>query len=161
MGVLRYLGYKKIARQLLEKPKYVSQVIYLPIKNDKNRTALHIAATHGHKGVAKLLALYYPAGCEQVDSEGNNAIHLFMSQKRHFLNLLCVRWFCTRALLNGKNGAGQTPLHLLVDLRMDHGTDFIMSDKVDKMALNQHNLTATDIASSSIDSHGKRVCNSI
>ncbi|XP_034686558.1 uncharacterized protein LOC117915100 [Vitis riparia] len=79
-----------------------------------------------------------------------------MSQRRHFLKLFCVRWFRARGLLNGKNERGQTPLHLLADFQMDHGTDFIMSQKVDKMALNEDNLTATDIISSAKDSLGRQ-----
>ncbi|RVW92295.1 Ankyrin repeat-containing protein ITN1 [Vitis vinifera] len=124
-----YLGYTSIARQLLDKSEHESQVIYLGIKEFDNMTALHIAASRGHKGVAKLLASSYPDCCEQVDDKGNNAIHLFMSQRRHFLKLFCVRWFRARGLLNGKNERGQTPLHLLADFQMDHGTDFIMSQK--------------------------------
>ncbi|RVW72846.1 Ankyrin repeat-containing protein ITN1 [Vitis vinifera] len=106
---------------LLDKSEYESQVIYLGIKEFDNMTALHIAASRGHKGVAKLLASCYPDCCEQVDDKGNNAIHLFMSQRRHFLKLFCVRWFRARGLLNGKNERGQTPLHLLADFQMDHG----------------------------------------
>ena len=152
-----YLGYTSIARQLLDKSETESQVIYYRTKDESKKTALHIAASRGHKGVAKLLALYYPDCCEQVDDKGNNAIHLFMSQRRHFLKLFCVRWFRARGLLNGKNERGQTPLHLLADFQMDHGTDFIMSQKVDKMALNEDNLTATDIISSAKDSLGRQV----
>ena len=152
-----YLGYTSIARQLLDKSEHESQVIYLGIKEFDNMTALHIAASRGHKGVAKLLASSYPDCCEQVDDTGNNAIHLFMSQRRHFLKLFCARWFRARGLLNGKNKMGQTPLHLLADFQMDHGTDFIMSQKVDKMALNEDNLTATDIISSAKDSLGRQV----
>ncbi|KAL6344458.1 hypothetical protein AAG906_039714 [Vitis piasezkii] len=118
-----------LRRGLLDKSEYESQVIYLGIKEFDNMTALHIAACRGHKGVAKLLASCYPDCCEQVDDKGNNAIHLFMSQRRHFLKLFCVRWFRARGLLNGKNKMGQTPLHLLADFQMDHGTDFIMSQK--------------------------------
>ncbi|KAJ9701401.1 hypothetical protein PVL29_006655 [Vitis rotundifolia] len=151
-----YLGYTSIARQLLDKSEYESQVIYLGIKDVDNMTALHIAASRGHKGVAKLLASYYPDCCEQVDDKGNNAIHLFMSQRRHFLKLFYARWFRARGLLNGKNKMGQTPLHLLADFQMDHGTDFIMSQRVDKMALNEQNLTATDIISSAKDSLGRQ-----
>ncbi|RVW26965.1 Ankyrin repeat-containing protein [Vitis vinifera] len=104
-----YLGYTSIARQLLDKSEHESQVIYLGIKEFDNMTALHIAASRGHKGVAKLLASSYPDCCEQVDDK---AIMLF--------------------------------------------TYFIMSQKVDKMALNEDNLTATDIISSAKDSLGRQ-----
>lgn len=151
-----YLGYTSIARQLVDQPES-SEVVYFGIKDDNNKTALHIAASRGHKGVARLLASRYPDCCEQVDDNGNNAIHLFMSQRHHFLKLFCVRWFRARGLLNGKNDMGQTPLHLLAEFQMDHGTDFILSERVDKMALNKDDLTATDIISSAKDSLGRQV----
>ena len=129
-----YLDYVSIMRQLLDKSD--KSVVYLRVKNDDNKTALHIAATRGNKRTAKLLVSRYPDCCEQVDINGNNALHLFMMQKRFFIrSLLNIRWMNVGAIINEKNVEGrQTPLHLLTHSQLRFPS-FIRNKKVDKMAL--------------------------
>ncbi|WJZ88079.1 hypothetical protein VitviT2T_007411 [Vitis vinifera] len=150
-----YLGYVPIARQLLHKSD--RSVVYLRVKNDDNKTALHIAATRGNRITAKLLVSYYPDCCEQVDINGNNALHLFMMQKRFFIrSLLNIRWMNVGALINEKNVEGQTPLHLLAHSQARSDCTFIRDKKVDKMALNSQNLTAVDVILLAEDLFGQK-----
>ncbi|XP_034686727.1 protein ACCELERATED CELL DEATH 6-like [Vitis riparia] len=60
------------------------------------------------------------------------------------------------ALINEKNVEGQTPLHLLADSQLRFRSDYIRNKKVDKMALNNQNLTALDIISSTEDLFGRK-----
>ena len=155
-----YLGYVPIARQLLHKSD--RSVVYLRVKNDDNKTALHIAATRGNRITAKLLVSYYPDCCEQVDINGNNALHLFMMQKRFFIrSLLNIRWMNVGALINEKNVEGQTPLHLLAHSQARSDCTFIRDKKVDKMALNSQNLTAVDVILLAEDLFGQKVSLSV
>ena len=153
-----YLGYVPIARQLLHKSD--RSVVYLRVKNDDNKTALHIAATRGNGITAKLLVSYYPDCCEQVDINGNNALHLFMMQRRIFISLLKIPWMNVGALINEKNVEGQTPLHLLAHSQL-RCRSFILKKEVDKMALNNQNSTALDVILLAEDLFGKKVSMSV
>ncbi|KAL6312988.1 hypothetical protein AAG906_012387 [Vitis piasezkii] len=149
-----YLGYVSIMRQLLDKSD--KSVVYLRVKNDDNKTALHIAATRGNRITAKLLVSRYPDCCEQVDVNGNNVVHLFMMQRRLFKSFLKIPSMNVRALMNEKNAEGQTPLHLLAHSQLRFRPSYIKSKKVDKMALNNQNLTALDVISSAEDLSGHK-----
>ncbi|CBI31377.3 unnamed protein product, partial [Vitis vinifera] len=149
-----YLDYVSIMRQLLDKSD--KSVVYLRVKNDDNKTALHIAATRGNKRTAKLLVSRYPDCCEQVDINGNNALHLFMMQRRFFISLLKIPWMNVGALINEKNAEGQTPLHLLAHSQLRYRPAYIKNKKVDKMILNSQNLTAMDVISSAEDLYGHK-----
>ncbi|XP_034686600.1 ankyrin repeat-containing protein DDB_G0279043-like [Vitis riparia] len=148
-----YFGYVSIARQLLDKSEEF--VVYLPVKNDDNKTTLLIAATHGNRSVMRLL-VSYPDCCEQVDVKGNNALHLFMMQKEVIHGLLKIPSLNVRALINGKNVEGQTPLHLFAHSQLKYRLAYLKNKKVDKMALNNQNLTALDIISSAKDLFGRK-----
>ena len=155
-----YLGYVSIVRQLLDESDRF--VVYLRVKNDDNKTALHIAATHGNIWVMKLLVSHYPDCCEQVDVNGNNALHLFMVQRRFLIkSLLNIPWMNVRALINEKNVEGQTPLHMLAHSQTRSGWTFIKDKKVDKMALNSQNLTAVDLILLAEDLFGQKVSLSV
>ncbi|KAJ9701419.1 hypothetical protein PVL29_006670 [Vitis rotundifolia] len=149
-----YLGYGSIVRQLLDKSDRF--VVYLRVKNDDNKTALHIAATRGNKITAKLLVSRYPDCCEQVDINGNNALHLFMMQRGFFKSLLKIPWMNVGALINEKNVEGQTPLHLLAHSQLRYRPGYIKNKKVDKMILNNQNLTAMDLILSAEDLFGHK-----
>ena len=155
-----YLGYVPIARQLLHKSD--RSVVYLRVQNDDNKTALHIAATHGNIWVMKLLVSHYPDCCEQVDVNGNNALHLFMVQRRFLIkSLLNIPWMNVGALMSEKNVEGQTPLHMLAHSQTRSGWTFIKDKKVDKMALNSQNLTAVDVILLAEDLFGQKVSLSV
>ncbi|XP_034685111.1 ankyrin repeat-containing protein NPR4-like isoform X2 [Vitis riparia] len=152
-----YLGYTSIARQLLEKSDKC--VVYLRVKNDHKKTALHIAASCGHTEIVKLLVSQYPDCCEQVDDNGNNALHLIMIKMgiSGDSGLLNFPWMSFRGLMNEKNDEGKTPLHLLADHQMFHCGHFIMHKMVDKMVLDNENSTPMDIMLSAEDKHGEKV----
>ena len=62
------------------------------------------------------------------------------------------------ALTNEKNVEGrQTPLHLLAHSQLRFPS-FIRNKKVDKMTLNNQNLTALDVISSTEDLFGRKEC---
>ena len=132
-----YLGYDSIVRQLLRKSDM--SVVYLRVKNYDNKTALRIAATRGNVSTLRLLVSSYPNCCEQVDINGNNVLHLFMTQKRLLIRLFKNPWMKVRSLVNEKNVEGQTPLHMLADFQMRIRPSYIMNKKVDRC----HSTTKT------------------
>ncbi|XP_034686710.1 ankyrin repeat-containing protein At5g02620-like [Vitis riparia] len=155
-----YLGYTSIARQLLVSlDKSDEYIVYLPVKNDHNKTTLLIAASRGHTEIVKLLVSQYPDCCEQVDDNGNNAFHLIMIESGIYggSGLLNFPWMSFRGLMNEKNVEGKTPLHLLADNQMFGCRSFIMHKMVDKMVLDNNNSTPTDIVLSVEDLYGKKV----
>ncbi|KAJ9701368.1 hypothetical protein PVL29_006635 [Vitis rotundifolia] len=151
-----YLGYTSIVRQLLEKCD--QSVVYLRVKNEHNKTALHIAASCGHIDVVKLLVSQYPDCCEQVDDNGNNALHLIMIKRGifHSSGLLNFPWMNFRGLMNEKNVEGKTPLHLLADYQMFNCRSFMEHKMVDKMVLDNENSTPMDIMLSAEDLYGEK-----
>ena len=118
-----YLGYVSIVRQLLDESDRF--VVYLRVKNNDNKTALHIATTRGNKRIAKLLVSRYLDCCEQIDINGNNALHLFMMQRGFFKSLIKISWMNAGALINEKNVEGQTPLHLLAHSQLTFRPSYI------------------------------------
>ena len=152
-----YLGNITIFRQLLEKSD--KSVVYLRIKDGKNKTALHIAASQGHMDVVKELVLHYPDCCEQVDDDGNNALHLVMKSTKDYFSinfLVDNQWLSSREFINEMNDKGNTPLHLLAHSQI-YGSLFLSYTKVDKMTFNNENLNAMDIILSAKDLHGNKV----
>lgn len=151
-----YLGNIIILRQLLKNSDKC--VVYLRLKDGTNRTALLIAASQGHMDLVKELVSHSPDCCEQVDNEGNNALHLVMKSKKNYFatDFLVDHWLSSRELLNEMDNEGNTPLHLLAHSQLDLSF-FSSNRKVDKMAFNNENLTAMDIILSTKDLHGHKV----
>ena len=115
-----YLGNITILKQLLEKSD--KSVVYLRIKDGNNKTALHIAASQGHMDVVKELVLHSPDCCEQVDDDGNNALHLVMKSKKNYFAtdfLVGHQWLSSREVINEMNHEGNTPLHLFARSQLD------------------------------------------
>ncbi|KAL6344443.1 hypothetical protein AAG906_039699 [Vitis piasezkii] len=115
--------------QLLHKSPDKS-VAYLGIKRGK-QTALLIAAKRGHKDIVDLLLSYSPDCCEQVDDNGKNVLHFAMMNKQDYYPGICSR---------------RHALHLLASYLVDD-EEFVLDDRVDKMPLNNENLTPKDIVS--------------
>ncbi|RVW18018.1 Protein accellerated cell death 6 [Vitis vinifera] len=150
-----YFGYTTIVRQLLNKS--VKSVAYLGIKPGK-QTALHLAAIRGHKDIVDLLLSYYPDCCEQVDDNGKNVLHFAMMRKQDYYPRMFLQndGFRVRGLLNERDAQGDTPLHLLASYLIDD-ENFVLDDKVDKMGLNNENLTPKDMVSRAPDNGLQKV----
>lgn len=141
-----HFGYTTIVKQLLDKSPDKS-VAYLGIKRGK-QTALLIAAKRGHKDIVDLLLSYSPDCCEQVDDNGKNVLHFAMMNKQDYYPGMFLQndGLRVRGLLNERDAQGDTPLHLLASYLVDD-EEFVKDDRVDKMPLNNENLTPKDIVS--------------
>ena len=135
----------KIVELLLNKSE--NSVAYLRSK-DGNKTALHIASFHHHTEIVEKILFHSPGCREQVDDEGNNVFHFAMMKEgdddfkpsKYFDK----EWLKARGLINEKNAQGNTPIHLL-SLNQISDFWFVYTNKVDKRAYNNENLTACDI----------------
>ncbi|KAJ9701396.1 hypothetical protein PVL29_006651 [Vitis rotundifolia] len=145
-----HFGYTTIVKQLLEKSSDKS-VAYLRIKPGK-KTALHLAAIRGHKDIVDLLLSNYPDCCEQVDDNGKNVLHFAMMNRQDYYPRMFLQndGLSVRGLLNERDAQGDTPLHLLASYLV-YDEKFVLDDKVDKMGLNNENLTPKDIVSRATD----------
>ncbi|KAK9950352.1 hypothetical protein M0R45_005846 [Rubus argutus] len=135
------IGNTPIVIQLLDCDKSVA---YLRDKNDK-KTALHIAASKGHKRVMKELISRCPDCCELVDRKGRNILHYVVENKRFGLEYIIQEhpWL-SNILLNGKDNDGNTPLHLLA-VSLSIPSHLLLDDRVDFMALNNKKQNTSDI----------------
>ena len=141
--------------RLLEVEKSVAYM-----KDAKGMTALHIAAHRGHLRVMKSILKGCPDCCELVDERGWNALHFVV-------NSSSIIWACFGAedileksslsnLLNEKDAHGNTPLHHH-SKSLHYIKDVMCHDRVDKMAFNQQNLNAFDVALTSEELSDKKV----
>ena len=141
-----HFGYTTIVKQLLHKSPDKS-VACLGIKRGK-KTALLIAAKRGHKDIVDLLLSYSPDCCEQVDDNGKNVLHFAMMNKQDYYPGMFLQndGLRVRGLLNERDAQGDTPLHLLASYLV-YDEEFVLDDRVDKIWLNNNNLTTKDIVS--------------
>ncbi|RVW12473.1 Ankyrin repeat-containing protein ITN1 [Vitis vinifera] len=139
-----HFGYTTIVKQLLDKSPD-KPVACLGIKRGK-KTALLIAAKRGHKDIVDLLLSYSPDCCEQVDDNGKNVLHFAMMNKQDYYPGMFLQndGLRVRGLLNERDAQGDTPLHLLASYLV-YDEEFVLDDRVDKMGLNNNNLTTKDI----------------
>ena len=83
---------------------------------ERNRTALHVAATRGHLAAVAVLVLLKPETLAAVDNVGNTALHLAaLSGHTAVIRAMLPSPRCN---LGAQNALGQTALHCAVD----HGT---------------------------------------
>ena len=148
----------KIVELLLNKSE--KSVAYLRSK-DGNKTALHIASFHHHTEIVEKILSHSPGCREQVNDEGNNVFHFAMMKEGDDdfkpSNYFDNEWLKARGLINEKNAQGNTPIHLL-SLNQISDFWFIYTDKVDKRAYNNENLTAYNITlRAKEDISGKKV----
>ncbi|KAG6668716.1 hypothetical protein I3843_01G183200, partial [Carya illinoinensis] len=124
--------------------EYDRDVAYM--KDKDGRTALHIAAHRGHHMVMEKIISSCPDCCELVDKRGWNVLHFAADDPilDDFEAILENRSLGN--LLNQKDTDGNTPLHYLLR-RSSCGKDNLFFDpRVDKMAFNNENLHAWEIA---------------
>ena len=84
-----------------------------------------------------------------------------MMQSRNFNKLLKIPCMNVGSLVSEKNVEGQTPLHLLADSQLRIRPNCLRNKKVDKMVLNNKNLTAMDILLLADDLFGRKVSLSV
>ncbi|KAG6732693.1 hypothetical protein I3842_01G190500 [Carya illinoinensis] len=145
--------------------EYDRDVAYM--KDKDGRTALHIAAHRGHHMVMEKIISSCPDCCELVDKRGWNVLHFAADdpilddfEAYQHIKLIIGAILENRSLgnlLNQKDTDGNTPLHYLLRRSScwldtnDHwhtiGKDNLFFDpRVDKMAFNNENLHAWEIA---------------
>ncbi|XP_062005920.1 ankyrin repeat-containing protein At5g02620-like [Rosa rugosa] len=150
------IGNRWIVSRLLDCDKSIA---YIVDKDDK-KTALHIAASKGHEGVLTELIYRCPDCCEVVDRRQRNILHYAIENRKfEIAKVVQNHPWMSNILLNGKDVAGNTPLHRLVNIRLQTATEslfrygkaptrlsrFIHDARVDKRALNKEDLNAIDI----------------
>jgi len=92
------------------------------------KTALHLAAEHGHTQCAQELLRVSSADVNATDTEGNTALHLSASHGHLAIAQLLVR---NNAAMEVPNNLGYTPLHCAVErnslaivrLMIEHGVE--------------------------------------
>ncbi|GMY32611.1 ankyrin repeat-containing protein At5g02620-like [Fagus crenata] len=117
------------------------------MKDVKGRTALHIAAHRGHDEIMNSILLICPDCSELVDNRGWNALHFAVNSSRwpeDAVQVILDRSMLSN-LLNEKDANGNTPLHFH-SKSSQYLEALICHDRVDKMAFNNQNLDAHDIA---------------
>ncbi|GMP35983.1 hypothetical protein CsSME_00008235 [Camellia sinensis var. sinensis] len=99
-------------------------------KDDK-KTALHVAATHGHVGVMEEIISQCPDCWEMVNGKDQNILHVAVeNRKRRVINFI-LKNASLNKLMNLKDADGNTPLHHLVDARL-FATNLIQHPRADK-----------------------------
>ncbi|XP_019151531.1 PREDICTED: ankyrin repeat-containing protein At5g02620-like [Ipomoea nil] len=138
-----HFDHAMIARMLLE---HDSSIAY--IRNREGKTALHIAASHGHTNTMLELILQCPDCYEVVDYSGRNVLHVAVESNQASAVKVLLSNPLFNSLINEKDVEGNTPLHLLA-MHGSHIQNLICNPRVDKSVYNAANLTPLDIASSS------------
>ncbi|XP_062171371.1 protein ACCELERATED CELL DEATH 6-like [Alnus glutinosa] len=142
------INYSTVARMLLDKDREVAYK-----KDKEGRTALHIAAQEGNVHMVSLIVSRCPDCCELVDKRGWNVLHFAFEGKYPSLLEYTIEVILRNSslsnLLNEKNADGDTPLHFYSNFE-GLAKNFIGHPRVDKMAFNQKNLSAWNIAVANI-----------
>ncbi|GMP35984.1 hypothetical protein CsSME_00008235 [Camellia sinensis var. sinensis] len=112
-------------------------------KDDK-KTALHVAATHGHVGVMEEIISQCPDCWEMVNGKDQNILHVAVeNRKRRVINFI-LKNASLNKLMNLKDADGNTPLHHLVDARL-FATNLIQHPRADKTVFNKKNWNPLDV----------------
>ena len=123
-------------------------------------TALHVAAHQGHRWVMEDILEYCLDCYELVDERGWNALHFFMNSSSSNWDVIgakyILKFYSLSNLLNEKDAHGNTPLHHH-SKSLHYIKDVMCHDRVDKMAFNQQNLNAFDVALTSEELSDKKV----
>ena len=121
----------------------------------KGMTALHIAADRGHVKIVNEILKYCPDCSELVDKRGWNALHFAVNSSHKDVVNVIVNEPSFSNLLNEKDESGNTPL--LHSKSFPYIKDLMRHDRENKMAFNEQNLDADDIALTSEELSKERV----
>jgi len=100
-------GLAQIVDSFLQRPE-----ITINVQDDKGFTPLHLAAQHGHVGVAeRLLQLKGSSQLALVDGAAHTSVHL-TSESGHSEEEMLLELAANEVNINGTNNDGNTPLHL-------------------------------------------------
>ncbi|KAK2978509.1 hypothetical protein RJ640_023755 [Escallonia rubra] len=142
------LGHEKRVRQICSSDERSKEMGYLAADGDEKKTALHLAASHGHVKIVKFLFACSPDCAEMVTSRGQNILHIAVKDMQEDVITFVLEHPLLSSLINQKDNDGNTPLHLLAASSNVFSSGLVNHPGVEKMAFNKENLTPLDIACS-------------
>ncbi|KAK2975548.1 hypothetical protein RJ640_011547 [Escallonia rubra] len=143
------LGHENRVRQIFLSDERSKEMAYLTAEGDEKKTALHLAASHGHIDVVMFLYFYCPDCAEMVTSRGQNILHIAVTNERvNVIKFVLESHPLLSSLINQKDNDGNTPLHLLAASSNYFQWGLVTDPRVETMAFNNENLTPLDIACS-------------
>nr|XP_048333413.1 protein ACCELERATED CELL DEATH 6-like isoform X1 [Ziziphus jujuba var. spinosa] len=142
-----YMGYLPAVKLFLELPIGSAEAAYM--KDTEGNTALHLAAAWDHEEVTSEIIQKCPECCELVNKAGSSILHAAVQSDgttQRAMDAILKR-NALKNLLNEKDNKGNTPLHhIAISLNIDL-VDLIDHSGVDRMAFNNQNQNALDLAS--------------
>lgn len=113
----------------------------------KVETPLFVAVSEGYISTVELLMKLLPDSCVAVNHKHQNILHIAVIQNNKDM-IRCILEYCPKScidqILNGKDGNGNTPLHLLISQGC-FVPELITHKGVDKMIENKVNWTPIDM----------------
>ncbi|XP_060676503.1 uncharacterized protein LOC107426502 [Ziziphus jujuba] len=121
------------------------------LQNKEGNTALHLAVASGHTKIVLEILKWRPDCCEIVNNKGWNILHCALHANNFEETVISIlQNRALRNLINEKDDDGNTPLHhIAMSLNWEQANQFIDHPRMDKMAFNNENRNALDIALSS------------
>ncbi|KAH0744966.1 hypothetical protein KY290_032959 [Solanum tuberosum] len=118
-------------------------------KENDWRTSIHIAASEGYVDVINVVSEQCPDYWEMLNSSGQNALHVAISNKKRRVVRLLLNSKESHNLIDEADNDGNTPLHLLAASKYLHvPLQLIGHPHTKKMLFNKENQTPLDIAES-------------
>ncbi|KAK3002926.1 hypothetical protein RJ639_018769 [Escallonia herrerae] len=140
------LGHEKRVNQICLSDERSKEMGYLTADGDEKKTALHLAASHGHVDVMMFLVACYPDCAEMVTSRGQNILHIAVKDEQEEVIKFVLQHSSLSSLINQKDNDGNTPLHLLAASTNIFPWRLVNHPRIEKMTFNKENLTPLDIA---------------
>nr|XP_048336589.1 ankyrin repeat-containing protein At5g02620-like [Ziziphus jujuba var. spinosa] len=121
------------------------------LQNKEGNTALHLAVASGHTKIVLEILKWRPDCCEIVNNKGWNILHSALDANNFEETVISIlKNPALNNLINEKDDDGNTPLHhIAMSLNWEQANQFIDHPRMDKMAFNNENRNALDIALSS------------